>query len=62
MSDKIYDVIIVGGGPGGLSAAIYGERAKLDTLLIEKANWGTALTAKEIDNYPGFPKALPGLT
>lgn len=61
MSDKIYDVIIVGGGPGGLSAAIYGERAKLDTLLIEKGELGgTALTAKEIDNYPGFPKGTTG--
>ena len=38
--EKIYDMIIIGGGPAGLSAGIYGGRAKLDVLIIEKENKG----------------------
>ena len=51
-----YDVIIIGGGPAGLSAAIYAGRARLKTLLIEKALVGGLATyTNEIANYPGFP-------
>jgi len=52
--ENIYDVIIIGGGPGGLSAAIYAGRARMKTLLIEKAFAGgqIAITA-EVENYPG---------
>lgn len=55
--EKIYDVIIVGSGPAGLSAAIYAQRAMLDTLVIEKAalSGGQMLNTYEVDNYPGFP-------
>lgn len=51
---KIYDVIIVGGGPAGLSAGLYAGRAKLDTLILEKAKvGGQIVTTDEIENYPG---------
>lgn len=60
MVDKIYDVIIVGGGPTGLTSAIYTGRSKLSTLIIEKANQGSLYMAHKIDNYPGFPEGLTG--
>jgi thioredoxin reductase (NADPH) len=61
MSDKVYDVIIIGGGPAGLSAAIYARRANLDTLLIEKAApGGQILVTAEIENYPGGVKGESG--
>jgi len=54
MSDKLYDVIIVGGGPAGLSAGIYAGRGLLKTLIIEKGkHGGQAAITNEIDNYPG---------
>jgi len=54
-NDQIYDVIIVGGGPGGLSAGIYAMRAALKTLLIEKGVAGGQVTmSDEVENYPGF--------
>lgn len=56
-----YDVVIIGGGPGGLSAAIYSGRARLKTLLIEKSLIGGLATyTNEIANYPGFPDAPKG--
>lgn len=56
-----YDVIVIGGGPAGLSAAIYAGRARLNTLLIEKALVGGLATyTNEIANYPGFPDAPKG--
>ena len=61
--DKIqnYDVVIIGGGPAGLTAAIYAGRAKLKTILIEKALIGGLATyTNEIANYPGFPNAPKG--
>ena len=52
---NIYDLIIIGGGPAGLSAAIYGGRAKLKTLVINKGTiGGLADTTREIVNYPGY--------
>lgn len=52
-----YELIIIGSGPAGLSAAIYAMRAKLDTLVIEKSGTGggQVLTTYEVDNYPGLP-------
>ena len=53
---KIYDLVIIGGGPAGLSAAIYAQRALLDTVLLEQeAVGGQVIITSEIDNYPGVP-------
>lgn len=55
----MYDVIILGAGPAGLSAAVYAKRARLNALLIEKGGaGGQVLSTYEVDNYPG----LPGVT
>ena len=56
----MYDIIIIGSGPAGLSAAIYAQRACLDTIVIEKngISGGQVLNTWEVDNYPG----LPGIT
>ena len=52
---EMYDLLIVGGGPAGLSAGVYGGRARLNTLIIEKgAVGGTAFSTRELANYPGF--------
>ncbi len=52
---KIFDLIIVGGGPGGLTAGIYAMRAALDTVLVEKGVPGGQVTmSAEVENYPGF--------
>lgn len=55
--DKLYDLIIIGGGPAGLSAAVYAKRAKLDILVIERAPiaGGQILNTSEVDNYLGLP-------
>lgn len=60
-SDIIYDVIIIGGGPAGLTAGIYASRARLKTLLIEKAGCGgqIAMTDK-LENFPGFEDGING--
>lgn len=54
---KQYDLVIIGSGPAGLAAAIYAQRAKLNTLVIEKEmmSGGQVLTTYEVDNYPGLP-------
>jgi thioredoxin reductase (NADPH) len=58
---SFYDLIIVGGGPAGLTAAIYGAREGIDTLIIEKSSLGGQAGATErIDNYPGFPEGVGG--
>ena len=60
---KIYDVIIIGGGPSGYSAALYATRAGLDTLVIEKFSAGGQMTeTAQIDNYPGFDDGIDGFT
>lgn len=55
--EKQYDLVIIGSGPAGLAAAIYAQRAKLNTLVIEKEmmSGGQVLSTYEVDNYPGFP-------
>jgi len=62
MANHVYDVIIIGGGPAGLSAGIYAARARLKSLLIEKmAVGGTMVNAGVVENYPGFPHGVGGL-
>ena len=58
---RIYDMIILGGGPGGYTAALYAARAGLEVLVLEKLSAGgqMALTGT-IDNYPGFPEGVDG--
>ncbi len=58
---KHYEVIIIGGGPAGLTAAIYTSRARLSSLLIERGIiGGQAVNAERLDNYPGFPQGISG--
>lgn len=56
MEEKIYDVTIVGGGPAGLTSAIYTSRKKLKTLLVTVNIGGQATLTNHIENYPGIPK------
>ena len=60
--EHIYDVLILGGGPAGYSAALYTARAGLDTLVIEKiCPGGQMATTDIIDNYPGFDAGIDGM-
>ena len=60
---QIYDMIMIGGGPGGYTAALYAARAGLDVIVLEKLSAGgqMALTS-QIDNYPGFEEGIDGFT
>ncbi len=59
----IYDMIILGGGPAGYSAALYAARAGMDTLVIEKMSAGGQMALTDIiDNYPGFDEGVDGFT
>ncbi len=61
--NKIYDTIIIGGGPAGYTSALYTSRAGLNTLLIEKFSAGGQMTQTEqIDNYPGYDETIDGFT
>lgn len=62
-NNHVYDMIIVGGGPGGYTSALYAARAGLDTVLLEKLSAGgqMALT-HQIDNYPGFEEGIDGFS
>ena len=63
MSSESYDLIIIGGGPAGLSAGIYGVRSKLKTLLLEKLPLmgGQIVYSEKVENYPGFPEGISGV-
>ena len=59
----VYDIIIVGGGPAGYTAALYASRAGLDALVIEKMSAGGQMALTDvIDNYPGFDEGIDGFT
>jgi thioredoxin reductase (NADPH) len=56
-----YDVVIIGGGPAGLTAGLYASRAGLKSLLIERGIFGGQIVnASQVDNYPGFPEGISG--
>lgn len=60
---KIYDMMIIGGGPAGYSAALYASRAGLDVVVIEKMSAGGQMAITDvIDNYPGFDEGIDGFT
>ncbi len=60
---KIYDMIIIGGGPAGYTAALYASRAGLDALVIERMSVGGQMALTDvIDNYPGFDEGIDGFT
>ncbi|MFN3479975.1 MAG: NAD(P)/FAD-dependent oxidoreductase, partial [Thermodesulfovibrionales bacterium] len=59
--ETLYDVIIIGGGPAGLSAAQYAARSNLKTIVIDKSRSAGALAfASRIENYPGLPEPVTG--
>lgn len=61
MEQKISDVIIIGGGPGGYTAALYSARANLKTMVIERLSAGGQMaTTSQVDNYPGFEEGVNG--
>ena len=61
MTDTLYDIAIIGGGPGGMTAGIYGGRGLLKTLIIDKgALGGAVLLSSKFDNFPGFPGGISG--
>ena len=61
MQNRIYDMIIIGGGPGGYTAALYAARAGLSALVLERLSAGGQMAqTHQIDNYPGFPEGIDG--
>lgn len=59
-NDKIYDLVIVGAGPAGLTAGVYAGRGNLKTLILEKVGIGSLIMSHQIDNYPGFKPGSSG--
>jgi thioredoxin reductase (NADPH) len=61
MTESIYDLAIIGAGPAGLTAGIYGARAGLNTIILEKlVTGGQVVTTDVVENYPGFPEPISG--
>ncbi len=61
LANNSYEVIIIGGGPAGLTAGLYTARARISSLMIEKGMFGGQMVnAEELDNYPGFPEGISG--
>lgn len=57
--EKVYDVIIIGAGPAGMTAAVYTSRANLSTLMLERGvPGGQMVNTEEVENYPGYDHIL----
>lgn len=62
MAEKNFEIIIIGGGPAGLTAGLYTSRAGLKSLLLEKGVFGGQITnAEHVENFPGFPQGISGI-